>query len=125
MPYYIKADLAGHRILLHLNASTRCFDVFRGEQFVKSVPIKGLYGGPMPLQEYIDLMRERARAARKSAPDPPTTSTGVWATERLSFNAECPLIGSIGRSDQGRGRLAFFAIQICLVLSCSLAFLWL
>jgi hypothetical protein len=51
--------------MLHLNAATRCFDVFRCEQFIKSVPIKGLYGKPMPLQDYIDLMRERARSQER------------------------------------------------------------
>lgn len=59
--YSIKTELAGHRIMLHLNASTRCFDVFLGEQFIKSVPIKGLRGEHMPLEDYIEMMREQAR----------------------------------------------------------------
>lgn len=63
--YYIKADLAGHHIMLYLNAATRRFDVFRSEQFIKSVPIKGLCGKPMPLEDYIDLMRERARSEER------------------------------------------------------------
>lgn len=63
--YYVKQDLVGHHIMLRLNASTRCFDVFQGEQFVKSVPIKGLHGQPMPLEVYIDLMRERARSEER------------------------------------------------------------
>lgn len=63
--YYIKAELAGHHIMLHLNATARCFDAFRGAQFIKSVPIKGLYGKLMPLEEYIDLMRERARSEER------------------------------------------------------------
>ena len=63
--YYIKADLAGHHIMLRLNAATRCFDVFRGQQFVKSVPIKGLRGESMPLEAYIDLMGERARSEER------------------------------------------------------------
>jgi Integrase core domain len=33
--YYIKADLAAQQIMLHLNAATRCFDVFRAEQFIR------------------------------------------------------------------------------------------
>jgi hypothetical protein len=40
-----------------------------------SVPIKGLCGKSMPLEDYIDLVRERARAARAPASDPTTTST--------------------------------------------------
>ena len=63
--YYIKADLAGHHIMLRLNAATRCFDVFGGNQFIKSVPIKGLRGGPMPLEDYIDLMGEHARSEER------------------------------------------------------------
>jgi hypothetical protein len=63
--YYIKADLAGHHVMLRLNAAARCFDVFGGQQFVKSVPIKGLCGQQMPLEDYIDLMRERARSEER------------------------------------------------------------
>ena len=63
--YYIKAELAGQQIMLRLNAATGCFDVFRGEVLVKSVPIKGLRGEPMPLEDYIDLMRERARSEER------------------------------------------------------------
>jgi hypothetical protein len=51
--------------MLRLDASARCFDVFRGQQFVKSVPIKGLRGERMPLEAYIDLMRERARSEER------------------------------------------------------------
>jgi transposase InsO family protein len=65
LSYYVKADLAGHHIMLHLNAATRCFDVFLGDQFVKSLPIKGLCGEPMPLENYLDLMRERARSEER------------------------------------------------------------
>jgi hypothetical protein len=51
--------------MLRLNAATRCFDVFRGESFIKSVPIKGLRGERMTLEDYIDLMRERARSEER------------------------------------------------------------
>jgi len=63
--YYIKQDLAGQRIRLCLHASTRCFDVFLGQQFIKSVPIKGLYGKQISLEDYINLMRERARSEER------------------------------------------------------------
>jgi hypothetical protein len=63
--YYIKQALAAHRIMLRLNATTRCFDVFLGESFVKSVPIKGLRGELMALEVYIDLMGERARSEER------------------------------------------------------------
>ncbi len=54
-----------HRILLHLNATTRCFDVFEGDSFIKSVPIKGLRGERMARENSIDLMRERARSQER------------------------------------------------------------
>jgi hypothetical protein len=63
--YYIKQALAAHRIMMRLNATTCCFDVFEGETFIKSVPIKGLCGERMALEDYIDLMRERARSQER------------------------------------------------------------
>jgi hypothetical protein len=65
LSYYIKPDLAGHQIMLRLNATTRCLEVFRGEQFIRSVPIKGLRGKLMSIEDYIDLMRERARSEER------------------------------------------------------------
>jgi hypothetical protein len=63
--YYIRQDLAGHHVMVHLNAATRSFDVFRGDRFLKSVPIKGLQGQRLPLETYIDLMREQARSEER------------------------------------------------------------
>lgn len=65
VPYYIKQALAGHSIMLRLNASARCFDVLQGEQFIKQLPIKGLLGKQMPLEAYIELMSERARSEER------------------------------------------------------------
>lgn len=63
--YYIKNALIGQRVMLRINAATRCFDVFHENVLVKSVPIKGLCGVRMPLEEYIELMRERARSQER------------------------------------------------------------
>jgi transposase InsO family protein len=63
--YYIRQDLAGHHVMVHLNAATRSFDVFRGDRFLKSVPIKGLQGQRLPLETYLDLMREQARSEER------------------------------------------------------------
>ena len=63
--YYIRQNLAGHHVMVHLNAATRSFDVFRGDRFLKSVPIKGLHGPRLPLETYIDLMREQARSEER------------------------------------------------------------
>jgi len=84
--YYIKASLAGQHIMLHLNASTRHFDVFLGEQFVKSVPIKGLLGEPMPS---FSLHRSDARTGsfgRTPTLAPTTTSAPASWAECLSIN---------------------------------------
>jgi len=63
--YYIKAALAGQRVMLRLNATTRCFEVSVRDQRIKELPIKGLRGEQMPLEAYIELMRERARSEER------------------------------------------------------------
>ena len=63
--YSIRQDLAGHHVMVHLNATTRSFDVFRGDHFLQSVPIKGLQGQRLPWETSIDLMREQARAEER------------------------------------------------------------
>jgi hypothetical protein len=63
--YYVKQALAGHVIMLRLNASARCLDVLQGEQVIKQLPIKGLLGKRLPLESYIELMSERARSEER------------------------------------------------------------
>jgi hypothetical protein len=106
--YYIKQALASHHIMLRLNATTRCFDVFEGEVFLKSIPIKGLCGQQMALDAYIDLMRERARAARTPTAAPETASTSTRGAECVSQT-----LPARHRLAQGVTRL-FFRLNACL-----------
>ncbi|WP_236600823.1 transposase [Ktedonobacter sp. SOSP1-85] len=63
--YYIKQALAGQRITLRVNAAERCFEVLQHESIIKQLPIKGLQGQQMPLDDYITLMQERARSEER------------------------------------------------------------
>ncbi len=63
--YYVKKDLAGQRIVLRIKAATRVCEVLLGEQKIKELPIKGLVGEPMALDDYIELMSQRARSEER------------------------------------------------------------
>jgi Integrase core domain/Homeodomain-like domain len=63
--YYVKQALAGQHLLLRVNAAERCLEVLQGETLIKVLPIKGLQGKSMPLQDYIALMQERARSQER------------------------------------------------------------
>ncbi len=43
----------------------RAFDVWLGSEGVKRIPIKGLHGAEMPLDQYIRLMQEEARSQER------------------------------------------------------------
>jgi Integrase core domain len=64
-PYYIKKALAGQQIILRVNATERVFEVIHQEVLIKALPVKGLLGTPMPLEDYITLMQERARSEER------------------------------------------------------------
>lgn len=63
--YYVKRELAGQQIILRIKAATRVFEVLLGEQKIKELPIKGLIGEPMALDDYIELMSQRARSEER------------------------------------------------------------
>ena len=63
--YDVKAALAGQLVMVRLNATTRCFEVYVREQCIKDLSIKGLRGKQMPLEDSIELMRERARSEER------------------------------------------------------------
>ena len=63
--YYIKQVLAGQLITLCVNAAERCFEVLQHESIIKQLPIKGLQGQRMPLDDYVALMEERARSEER------------------------------------------------------------
>lgn len=63
--YYVKQALAGQQIVLRIKAAARVFEVLLGEQKIKELPIKGLIGEPMALDDYIELMSQRARSQER------------------------------------------------------------
>jgi predicted nucleotidyltransferase len=63
--YYIKQALAGQQIILRANAAERCLEVLQENTLIKVLPIKGLLGKRLPLDEYIALMEERARSEER------------------------------------------------------------
>jgi hypothetical protein len=60
--YYINQELSGQQVALFVNAHSRTFDVYLGNQQIKQVPMKGLCEEIMPLERYVDRMREEARS---------------------------------------------------------------
>jgi len=60
--YYIARALAGQQVVLVVNAQDARFDAVLGKEVVKSLPIKGLVGQPLPFDEYATRMREEARS---------------------------------------------------------------
>jgi hypothetical protein len=64
-PYYISQALARQQVVLFVNAAERAFDVWLGSEGLKRIPIKGLQGAEMPLDQYITLMQEEARSQER------------------------------------------------------------
>jgi len=64
-PYYISQAYAKQQVVLFVNAAQRSFDVWLGEAGVKRVPIKGLLGAEMPLEQYLRVMKEEARSQER------------------------------------------------------------
>jgi hypothetical protein len=63
--YYIKSTLAGRHVALLVDAPAREFVVYQGEQIVKRFPIKGLYGGLMTSEEYLEALCREIRTQRR------------------------------------------------------------
>jgi hypothetical protein len=63
--YYVKQALAGHLLTLRINATEHSLEVLQQDTIIKILPIKGLQGKPMPLDNYIALMEERARSEER------------------------------------------------------------
>jgi hypothetical protein len=61
-PYYVQQTLAGQSVVLVVQAHEAVFAVRRGTTRLKSVPIKGLVGHPLPFTDYATRMREEARS---------------------------------------------------------------
>src|SRR5258708_3648174 len=61
--YYIGPQMAGRAVLLQVLAQDRQFAVWSEDQIVKRLPIKGLVGQEMALEEYLQYIQQEALAA--------------------------------------------------------------
>ena len=60
--YYLKQALAGQRVALQVDAATRALVVFHHRERVRDLPIKGLRGPDLALDDFVALMAQEARA---------------------------------------------------------------
>src|SRR5712692_1595209 len=78
--YYISPKMAGCRGILQVKEAERHFVVWHANQAVKTVPVKGLMGQEMGIDDYLTHMKKEALAsARRSAPHIP------WSLRQLSL----------------------------------------
>ena len=66
--YYIGPQLAGRTVLLQVLAENRQFAVWHQDQVIKRLPITGLVGSEMALDEYVKYMQQEALAAPRRSP---------------------------------------------------------
>ncbi|WP_149404848.1 integrase core domain-containing protein, partial [Dictyobacter arantiisoli] len=66
--YYIDTHLAKQAVLLEVDAAQRAFAVWQENRIIKWLPIKGLVGQELPLEEYLQLMQGEALAAARRSP---------------------------------------------------------
>ena len=65
--YYIGPQVAGRTVLLQVIAENRQFAVWHQDQIVKLLPIKGLVGQEMTLDDYLQYIKQEALAAPRRA----------------------------------------------------------
>ena len=63
--YYVGKRYSGHKVLCRLDATTRQFDIYCQDRFVKSHPMKGLFHGDLPFEDYVELMLVEAESEEK------------------------------------------------------------
>ena len=61
--YYIGPQMAGRTVLLQVIAQSSQFAVWSQDQIVKLLPIKGLVGQDMALDDYLKYIQQQALAA--------------------------------------------------------------
>lgn len=66
--YYLGPALAGCPVLLQVEAQHRQFAVWHQDQIVKRLPIKGLAGQEMALEDYLQYIQHDALAAPRRGP---------------------------------------------------------
>ena len=79
--YYVNRSLAGQRVTCWVNAAEKSFDIWKTEEFIKAVPIKGLHGQSLPFQDYVALMKREARSEYQQylRTHPRLTQGRLWA----------------------------------------------
>ena len=63
--YYVGRALAGQHVALHLSAAQCAWLVVWGQHVSKTVPLKGLGGGALRFEAFVQLMIGQARAERR------------------------------------------------------------
>jgi hypothetical protein len=61
--YYLGPQMAGRAVLFQVVAESRQFAVWHQDQVVKLLPIKGLVGQEMALDDYLQYIQQEALAA--------------------------------------------------------------
>lgn len=62
--YYLGPQLARRTVLLEVRAQSRQFAVWSEDQIARQLPIKGLVGQEMALDDYLQSIKQEALAAR-------------------------------------------------------------
>ena len=60
--YYVSSELAGHHVVLQLDAQQHCVQVLHEQQVVKVLPLKGLVGQVLSFEQFLTHMLRQARA---------------------------------------------------------------
>ena len=68
--YYVSQRLAGQYVTLRVRAEDKALVVHHRQQELKRLPLRGLQGAPLSLEDYVALMREQARTWRYAARRP-------------------------------------------------------
>jgi transposase InsO family protein len=63
--YYVGRSLAGQQVALHLSAAKCALLVVAGQQVIKTLPLKGLWGKALRFEEFVRLMMGQARAEHR------------------------------------------------------------
>lgn len=58
--YYVRRDLARHKVLIEVQAPQKTLQVRLADQIVKTLPIKGLFEGILPYEQYLTLIKKEA-----------------------------------------------------------------
>jgi hypothetical protein len=88
--YYIGPQMAKRAVLLQVVAQDRLFAVWHENQIVKRLPIKGLVGQEMALDDYLQYIQQEALAApRRSSTRGGRQSPTAFSLGRWSLIAPC------------------------------------